>query len=341
MNFLNWPHDYAELAPLLRLWGIQASRQLEWKCIPEGLSGTKIWCISHAEHNYCLRRWSAQHPRTTQLRTIHHGIEHIWQAGLKIVPVPHKSLHGDSFVTHEGHLWELSPWLSGKPLTRDCSIELRRAAVEALAAFHLSAAAFARTSNAPICKPAPGLIRRREILERLLKNHHVELSQAVRSEPHSAIKVIQLQLLAQMEHKLPSAFVTVEKCAKTPLPLQWCLRDVHPGNLLETNQQITGIVDFGAADFDSVAGDIARLLGGFEWDPTEFDQCLRVYTNLRAISSEEQRAIAAYHLGGLIAAAGNWMRWISVERSARLDNTTQLRLEELLLQFERIDHWNM
>lgn len=330
--------DVADLALILSHWfGAISGETLLAHQAPGGLSGAKIWYITHEGHKFCLRRWPARHPTPDQLRTIHQGIEHVWRAGLPIVPVPYKTRSGDTFLDRAGHLWELSPWLAGEPLNSFISNKLQRTvAVEALVKFHMAVRNFGSASHSPPCGPAPGLLHRQEMLSELLAGHHAELSQAVSRLPPTPLREIMLRLLTQMEHALPRTFAFVEKCSKVPLPLQWCLRDVHPGNLLLSENQVTGIVDFAAAAIDSVAGDIARLVGGFNCDPQERQAHLSAYAEIRPLTVEERRAIGAYQAGGLIAAAANWIRWLAVENSIPLADTTQARLEQLAEEMGRI-----
>ena len=333
--------ELVDLSPILGQWAIAISGEpFTVTRIPGGLSGAQIWRISLAGQNFCLRRWPSQHPSPDQLRTIHQGVEHVWQSGLHIVPVPHKTLQGDSFLLHEDHLWEISPWLAGEPLSSCNPHPIQRtAAVDALAKFHQAAKYFGSTSRNPL-GPAPGLLRRREHLAALLQGHLAELTQAVQLEPPTALRETMLQLLSRVKHALPDAFVEVEKCSKAPLPLQWCLRDVHPGNLLFTGNLATGIVDFGAASFDSIAGDIARLVGGFSCDSQERQWYLQAYADLSPLTDSERRAVPAFHAAGLISAAANWIRWLVVERNVPMADTTQSRLVDLSGQLSRLDGWH-
>ena len=262
--------------------------------------------------------------------------------GCAIVPIPQKTLRGDSFITHEGHLWELSLWLSGEPLSnRNSNSQQRRAAFESLADFHLAANSFDSGENKSQFGPPPGLLLRQKILANLLQGNLAELSQAVQLEPPSHIRETMAQMLRMIEKALPETLAAVEKCSRVSLPLQWCLRDVHPGNILITGKNVTGIIDFGATSFDSIAGDLARLIGGFDCGPIEPQELLKAYGKIRPLTVEERRTVGAYLVGGLISSAANWVRWLVVERSIPLANTTQARLAELARQLGQLSSWEM
>ena len=56
--------------------------------------------------------------------------------------------------------------------------------------------------------------------------------------------------------------------------MQPCLRDARPEHFLFVENVLTGLIDFGAMDFETVAGDLARLLGEWLPDLPELRGCL-------------------------------------------------------------------
>ncbi len=160
-------------------------------------------------------------------------------------------------------------------------------------------------------------------LERLL--------QAVGAKPASELRTVAGEMLAQLERSLPTVLGELEPTVDVPLPLQWCLRDVKRDHLLFTGEQVSGLIDFGAAAVDSVAGDVARLVGSLvgdvreDWPPT-----LEAYDACRPLSPDERRAIDCFDRGGTLAAAANWMRWLFVEeRSISHAEAVQAQLLQL------------
>ncbi|HYO24252.1 MAG TPA: phosphotransferase, partial [Lacipirellulaceae bacterium] len=133
-----------------------------------------------------------------------------------------------------------------------------------------------------------------------------------------------------------------ERCAGTPLPLQWRLGDVWHDHVLFTGNRVTGLLDFGAAGIDSPAGDVARLLGSLAADDADaWALGLAAYEAVRKLSPDEWQAAEAFDATGSTLAAWNWLRWLwpgrgdapgpVVDRPAALE-----RLQRLLPRLRRL-----
>ncbi len=122
------------------------------------------------------------------------------------------------------------------------------------------------------------------------------------------------ELLAQLKRSLSTVLDELEQAADVSLPLQWCLRDVKCDHVLFAGERVSGLIDFGAAAVDSVAGDVARLVGSLVGDAREdWPPALEAYHACRQLSPDERRAIHCFDRGGTLAAAANWLRWLFVE----------------------------
>lgn len=276
--------------------------------ITAGLSGAKLWRVTLAEHEFCLRRWPVEiSDRAKHLQKIHALIEHCWTSGFQRIPLVRRSLDHKTLIEADNRWWELEVWLSGKVINNPTEVQAKTA-VNALAEFHKAAATFAKQK----VTLAPGLQKRLAILDD--QRQLTELELAIRCAPASAQREIAVAMFADLDHILPSALALLRDRAAKPLPLQWCLRDVHHGNFLFTENQVTGLIDFGTAAVDSVAGDLARLIASLvDDDRLTWATLIEAYDELRPISSDECQAIGAYHLGGVMAAAANWIRWVFIE----------------------------
>src|SRR5262249_54198704 len=80
----------------------------------EGFSGSCIWRLSTERGPLCLRQWPAEHPDRDQLSWIHGVLERVYRAGFHLLPVPIRTDLAGSWVAHNGRLWQLEPWLTGK-----------------------------------------------------------------------------------------------------------------------------------------------------------------------------------------------------------------------------------
>jgi homoserine kinase type II len=249
------------------------------------------------------------------LRAIHGLQTHVAAHGCNIAPVPRPTRHGDTVLLQDEHLWELTPWMPGQAdLLGAATPGQRTAALRALAKFHLAAASYVASGARPRAAKSPGLARRFQLLRDLRHGELDRLRTAARAAQASELREIALELVAGIEGVLAGVARRLEPLVDVDLPLQWCLRDVRPDHLLFTGEQVTGLLDFGAADVDSVGTDIARLLGGLRSDPaTNWQAELQAYVAIRQLSRQEFQALTGFDEGGVLAAAANWIRWLFAE----------------------------
>ena len=96
--------------------------------------------------------------------------------------------------------------------------------------------------------------------------------------------------------------------------LQPCLRDARAEHFLFEGEQLTGLVDFGAMGVDSVAGDLARLIG--EWldgDTRARGDALEAYERVRPLEPAEIILIGVFETSADLLIGERWVRWHYVE----------------------------
>jgi Ser/Thr protein kinase RdoA (MazF antagonist) len=119
------------------------------------------------------------------------------------------------------------------------------------------------------------------------------------------------------------------------LPLQYRLGDVHHDHVLFVGDDVTGVVDFGAVDFDAPAGDVARLLGSLVGDDRERRRvALAAYESVRPMRELEREAVAFFDTSGSVVSAAHWLEWLwprdpkqapaIADRTAALDRLARL-----------------
>ena len=120
--------------------------------------------------------------------------------------------------------------------------------------------------------------------------------------------------------------------------LQPCLRDARPEHFLFEGDRLSGLVDFGAMGVDSVAGDLARLIG--EWldgDPAARREALASYERVRPLDPVEARLIGVFEATTALLIGERWLRWHYVD-NRRFDDPQAVSkgLERGLKQLERL-----
>jgi len=249
------------------------------------------------------------------LASIHGLLLHIAQAGFCLAPVPLRTLAGKTFFLNEDHLWELTPWMPGEAsFHQQPSDEKLASAMTTLADFHRAAATYSFSGTGARVAPSPGLLQRLEILQGLQQGELEHLWKGTRAAEASDLRELAFEMLEGIDRSLADVKKRIEAIASVPLPLQWCLRDVRHDHLLFTGEEVTGLIDFGAVAVDSVACDVARLVGSMVNDRVDdWEQALGAYDQRRQLSIDERRAVASFDAGGTICSASNWVRWLFVE----------------------------
>jgi homoserine kinase type II len=284
-----------------------------------------------------LKRWPAEYPDRDQLRSIHRVLADVDAAGFHRVPLPIATRDGRTFVEHDDHLWELTPWLPGESdppnqLGRATSPARIQAALTALAEFHRAASTVARPQPSGV---APGLFQRCELLSKLLAGGLDELERmtvrcreiwpelAERSKP----------LFKNFRGRAAVAHDALRAAATLETPIQPCIRDIHRDHVLFVGDDVTGIVDFGSMKADSVACDIARLLGSMAIDEAPlWRDGIAAYERVRPLSVVEQRLIAAYDQSAVLLSGFNWLQWVFAEGRRFDDRAGVLQRLELISQ---------
>ena len=189
--------------------------------------------------------------------------------------------------------------------------------------------------------PAPGIIRRLERLHELQAAGAGALKRAIAAadwpelahSAHSAHQFVEL-----LPKAVPLATGLLTPLAEVPFVVQPCLRDVWHDHVLFVDNEVTGLIDFGAVAIDTPAVDVARLLGSLAVDDAgEWQRGLEAYATIRPFSSDELRAVAALDASSTVLAGCNWIRWVFVE-NRQFDNREQVgrRLALLLDRLQRL-----
>jgi Ser/Thr protein kinase RdoA (MazF antagonist) len=313
-----------------------------------GFSGAMFWRLQTPHRLLCLRRWPREHPPTERLEFIQAVLWHVNQEGFRLAPLPLETRTRAGYVRHAEHLWELTPWMPGAAnYTTAPSAAKLRAALVALGEFHRAAAAFPLPVSGHVA--SPGIARRLELLQSLITGEFETIKQAVKRAAavqaadnaiaDGEITVAAQRLLELFPRAAPEVLAMLRQASRIKAPLQPCVCDIWHDHVLFEGEQVSGLIDFGAMRAETVAADVARLLGSLVGDdPAGWKAGLAAYESVRPLSEAEAVLVSALDQSGVLLGGMNWLRWIYVEgrvfedRSAVLARLTHLgtRLGELV-----------
>ena len=327
-----------------------------WTKATSGFSGAEVYRLETARGTLALRRWPAEHPSPERLTWIHSVLTQAVANGFDRLPLPIRAAgtiepddvplrrssaekrSRDTIVSHDGHLWELTPWLPGEAdFHRSPSPTRLTAAMQALAQLHQAMASF--QPNPQPQGPSPGISARLEQLRGLLSGGAQRVSGTISvavtlkarhaSTPEMvpdtfsqaslpALLDAALEILAHFERRAPDIERQLSASVDRRVPLQPVVRDIHDEHVLFVDDQVSGIIDFGAMRFETVAGDIARLLGSLvRSDATNrhsgWQAGLTAYEAVRPLSDAERELVPLFDRSGLLLGGMNWLQWLFVD----------------------------
>jgi Ser/Thr protein kinase RdoA (MazF antagonist) len=298
-----------------------------------GYSGARLWKYRAEAGQFVLRAWPATGPPRAHLEQVQHWLAIASDLGFLPVPIPNR--FGQALQAWHGRMWEIAPWLNGAPDCGRCPSSPRlRAAFTALAAFHLRLATLGHRGH------SPGLLARQQSIRQLIAGGFDLLERACEQRrqsghgPHDlAIRWNRLarRLAADVEARLGSA-------VSRELFLQPCLRDARPEHFLFEGERLTGLVDFGAMGMETVAADLARLIGEWlEGDRSARRDALDAYQTVRPLVSVETALIEVFEASASILIGERWSRWHYLEDRTFDDTEAVGRgIQKSISQMERV-----
>ncbi|RIK71821.1 MAG: hypothetical protein DCC67_20115 [Planctomycetota bacterium] len=298
-----------------------------------GFSGARLWRVRWQGEAFALRRWPAGGPAADRLAAIDALQLHLAECGLP-APRPVVRSDGAMSVFDDGSWWSLGQWLPGAAdyWTNPREAKLR-AALSMLARFHLAAAAFQPGGAARVVapQPSPALQRRSTRLAELAGGGLTDLVRRVDRCPPGDETSLAREVLQLVHRVVPRLRVELAAHGRMPLPVQWRLGDIWHDHVLFTGDEVTGVVDFGAASIDSPAGDVARLMGSLAADDAAAWRVgLAAYAAVRPLSLAEQQAVRLFDSTGVVIAAVNWVDWLFLNSlPASVPVNRQLAFERL------------
>lgn len=261
----------------------------------------------------CLRAWPAVHPSRERLRQIHYGMHELTAAGIAFTPKLHYTAGGESVASANDRLWELTSWLPGQPdyHHRSSTIKLVNAA-RCLAHLHNVWFRRHRWDRSPtIDDRLANLLRWREILESGLS-----LDSWATATPMD-VDTTQLarQTVEAYHSRRRRLQGRLQQLAGQTTIVHFVLRDIWSDHVLFVGDEVSGIIDFGAARIDDRRTDVVRLLSSLEpFDSSRWRVGFQAYQeSLDDASQIELGELRIMDEAATLLSALQWMRWLCIE----------------------------
>ena len=130
----------------------------------------------------------------------------------------------------------------------------------------------------------------------------------------------------------------IERARGIQAPILPAIRDVWHDHVIFMDEEVAGIVDFGALRPDTAAADISRLLGSLvDDDPHGWKAGLAAYGGVRALTLDELALVEALDRASVLLSPLQWIEWLYVEQRHFGDGArVARRLEELLVRLRHM-----
>ena len=132
----------------------------------------------------------------------------------------------------------------------------------------------------------------------------------------------------------PNLLEQLRGLAQQKVALHFVVRDIWSDHVLFSDEQVTGIIDFGAARIDEPATDVARLLGSLEpYDRGRWQLGFQAYHQLNPSVREDR--VQILDQAATLLSALQWLTWLIIEPREFTVPKTQLlaRWQSLLARF--------
>jgi Ser/Thr protein kinase RdoA (MazF antagonist) len=253
---------------------------------------------------------------------IHCGMQCASANKLLYIPEVYRNRNDNTFSTDGKSLWELTQWMPGTADYLEQPSDRRlQAAMQSLAKLHLAWASAAQSTMA-----SPTVSDRVQRLSNWLTTNH--------SQPLAPRNALEDALVSDTRSRLmrqgPELLRQLKALAKFHVPIHFVIRDIWSDHVLFVDEQVSGIIDFGAARQDEPATDVARLLGSLEpFDDDRWQQGMNAY--LQVNSGVVAERVQVLDRVATLLSALQWMQWLIVER-----RSFAAPIEQLYARWQRL-----
>ncbi|MFN0056747.1 MAG: phosphotransferase [Planctomycetales bacterium] len=310
-----------------------------------GFSGAQVWRVTTAAGICALRATPRSGIVPERLTGLHRLLVHVQRLGISQSPMPIRTMRGGTWIEQASCVWQLEPWMPGAPEATESPSKTRIAAALALLArWHQAAVRYVPSAadagwfaSCAAGTPA-GLCERLAVIARWDRARCELIRARLRRREWPEFDEPGERLLALYQREAPAIARDLEIARGTTVPLQPCLRDVWKAHVLFEGDAVTGLIDPHACRTESLAADVARLLGSLVGDDRKgWDVGLTAYQQLRPLNLDELGLVELYDRSTVLLSGLTWLEWQHVEKR-RFDQPLRVvaRLQSILARLERL-----
>lgn len=284
-----------------------------------GFSGARVWRVTANESTWCLKAIPSHQVDPTRQAGLHRLLQHLADGGLDFVPRPRHTQSGERWLLTGGNLWQCETWLPGEAdRTPHVTTDRIAAGLQALARWHQRAVSFAPLPaeqpwfRSHPAEPSPAVRERARRLHDWNPSRLKNLQQRARSRVPCELSPALELIVGEGLRRGPSLLGLLQAWHDHPVAIQPCLRDIWREHLLFTGNQVTGVIDPQACRCDTVAVDLARLLGSLCGnDRAGWRTGMAAYVGIRPLSTAEELLVGLLDQTGCLLAGLHWLETLT------------------------------
>ena len=318
------------------------------------LGRCRYWMVETDEGTFCLRRWPREQTNIERLQFIQAVLWHAVYEGIETVPLPLETRQQKGIVPFDGSFWELLPWIDDAAETSNefSPFETEEnewenyiekpfqivAAMVALAQFHEA------TVNFPLPDPpqslSPGINERLSCCrtwtsERLatLQGTLEKIRCLPQNDEESRLVQIGLEYLRLIAPLSVTNVLLLSQAVRLPVHVQPVIRNACLRHLRFDKDGVCGMIDFTEIGVDTVAVDVATLLGSLACeDAAIWDFGLKAYQAFRPLSDNERFLTNAFDASQMFLEGIGYLDAVFLKE----EPFTAIQLTEIQRRLERL-----
>ena len=273
----------------------------------QSFSGSDHWKVDCGNASYCLKRWPATKPAVQTKRLIELVTPEVQRQGLPIA-APLKCRRGGRFVFEQNRWWDLTPWQPGAPVKNAPISETRlENAMQWLAAYHEQAGNIKIETGR-----SQALNYRYQLSQTLVDGLLNRLSQW---DYEGLVAGLPELFIAYAQKSLPELVSLLEQQVGRELTLLPVLADVWSDHVFFHENEVSGVIDFGAMKIDSPCLDLARLLGSYAgFDPSVITAGIKYYCAARTLDETQVALVELFDRAHVVLVGVQWLIWLGPEQ---------------------------
>lgn len=329
-------HNFDTLRHVLANFRLEGIRSGNITRLKGGLSGSDVWQVESPWGSFCLKcmpeGFSVQ-----RITAIHQAVTWRRDAGMKCLVGYCQATSGQTFVEHDGRIWELQMWAKGEEPLPPYTNWQKTGMFQAVARFHriLQDTPHDRSQLAK----SEGVSVRLDMLRTWRKHRLQELDPRLASYEHPRRKELLSIILFAFQEYQHLLEPLLEEVGRHEYLVEQCIGDPRPENFRFENHQISALIDLGSMRRDNIALDISRLASEvsfqtpvdwqFTWD------CIEV---VRPLKEAEKHLAHVLDAANVVLTGLKWVQWLLLDGySFQNEELVDARLHHLCYRLREID----